>query len=214
MSVYPERRSGRLSGKWIAEVTHLGVRVRKRYDSKHEADHWADTTKLTGEAPLDDPGNQAVVAVNTPIYTPRSTTTSGQLRNKHIAPNGKSSPTTINHYKRRLPDEDLSPVKKLAGALQVFSSERGTMPMQYVQSFLLVAEEEGLGVTDYAQRAGASVSVMSRHLLDIGERDRYMKPGLGWVTARLNPMELRKKEYFVTDKGRALIHQFKRQLSD
>jgi hypothetical protein len=39
-----------------------------------------------------------------------------------------------------LPDEDLSAVKKLAGALRVFSNERGTMPMQYVQSFLLVAD--------------------------------------------------------------------------
>jgi hypothetical protein len=96
---------------------------------------------------------------------------------------------------------------------QVFSDERRTMPMQYVQSFLLVAEEEGLGATEYAQRADVSVSVMSRHLLDIGERDRYMEPGLGWVAFRLNPMELRKKEYFLTDKGRALVHQFKRQLS-
>jgi hypothetical protein len=33
-----------------------------------------------------------------------------------------------------------------------------------------------------------------------------------WVDYRNNPMELRKKEYFLTDKGRALIHQFKRQL--
>ena len=31
---------------------------------------------------------------------------------------------------------------------------------------------------------------------------------LGWVTFRLNPMELRKKEYFLTDMGRALVHQF------
>ena len=40
-----------------------------------------------------------------------------------------------------------------------------------------------------------------------------MEPGFGWVDYRDNPMELRKKEYFLTDKGRALIHQFKRQLS-
>jgi hypothetical protein len=28
-----------------------------------------------------------------------------------------------------------------------------------------------------------------------------------------NPLELRKKEYFLTHKGRSLIHEFKRQLS-
>jgi hypothetical protein len=38
MAVYPERRSNRLSGEWIAEVTHVGVRVRKRFDTKHETD--------------------------------------------------------------------------------------------------------------------------------------------------------------------------------
>jgi hypothetical protein len=40
-----------------------------------------------------------------------------------------------------------------------------------------------------------------------------MGPGFDWVNYRDNPMELRKKEYFLTDKGWMLIHQFKRQLS-
>ena len=42
MAVYPERRGGRLSGTWIAEVTHAGTRVRKRFPTKHEAQRWAD----------------------------------------------------------------------------------------------------------------------------------------------------------------------------
>lgn len=214
MSVYPERRSGRLSGKWIAEVTHIGVRVRKRFETKHEADRWADIIKATGAPPQDDPGKPALLAADTPPYASRSITPWDQPSKKHRAPNGKLSPAaTISYYKRGLPDEDLLAVKKLAGALQVFSNERGTMPMQYVESLLLVAEEEGLSVTDYAKRADVSVSVMSRHLLDIGKRNREMKPGFGWVDYRNNPMELRKKEYFLSDKGRALIHQFKRQLN-
>jgi DNA-binding MarR family transcriptional regulator len=73
-----------------------------------------------------------------------------------------------------------------------------------------VAEEEGLGVIDYAKRAGVSTSVMSRHLLDIGERDRYMEDGFGLVTYRPNPRELRKHEYFLTDRGRALVHKINR----
>jgi hypothetical protein len=122
---------------------------------------------------------------------------------------------------RGLPDDDVSTVKDLIGALDIFLDDAEkhdewrrtkTMPARYIKSFLLVAEEEGLGPTDYAKRANVAVSVMSRHLLDIGERDRYMKPGLGWVTCRLNPMELRKKQYWLTDKGRALVHKFKRQL--
>jgi hypothetical protein len=51
------------------------------------------------------------------------------------------------------------------------------MPAQYIQTFLLVAMEQGLSVRDYAERSDVSASVMSRHLLDIGERNRHMQPG-------------------------------------
>jgi DNA-binding MarR family transcriptional regulator len=53
---------------------------------------------------------------------------------------------------------------------------------------------------------------MSRHLLDIGERNRKMEAGFGLVTYRANPLELRKHEYMLTDKGRALLHQITRQM--
>lgn len=107
---------------------------------------------------------------------------------------------------------DRTAIKGLLGALEPFRAIRGAMPLQYVTAFLLVAEEEGLGVGDYAKRAGVSVSVMSRHLLDIGERNRNMTEGFGLVTYRSNPMELRKHEYMLTDKGRAILHQITRQL--
>jgi DNA-binding MarR family transcriptional regulator len=113
--------------------------------------------------------------------------------------------------KRTLPDSDKRAVRNLLGALEPFHSIRGTMPLQYVRAFLLVAAEEGLGVGDYAQRAGVSVSVMSRHLLDIGDRNRNREDGFGLVTYRSNPMELRKHEYMLTDRGRALAYQITRQ---
>jgi DNA-binding MarR family transcriptional regulator len=112
-----------------------------------------------------------------------------------------------------LNDAEKTAVKTLMGALEPFRAIRGTMPLQYVTAFLLVAEEEGLGVSDYARRAGVSLSVMSRHLLDIGERNRGMDEGFGLVTYRANPNELRKHEYMLTDKGRAVAHQILRQWS-
>ncbi|MHB8392435.1 MAG: hypothetical protein ACYDBH_23115, partial [Acidobacteriaceae bacterium] len=63
MAVYPENRSGRLTGKWIAEVTLHGERRRKRFDAKRDADRWADFTKLTGEPPI------AAVGGNKPAHT-------------------------------------------------------------------------------------------------------------------------------------------------
>lgn len=112
---------------------------------------------------------------------------------------------------KTLPDDDKKAVRNLLGALEPFRDLRATMPLQYVTAFLLVCHEEGLGVGDYATRASVSVSVMSRHLLDIGERNRHMQDGFGLVTYRANPMELRKHEYMLTDKGRALAHKILRQ---
>jgi DNA-binding MarR family transcriptional regulator len=92
-------------------------------------------------------------------------------------------------------------------ALEVFWDLRATMPLQYVRTFLLVALNEGKSVTEYATMTGVSKSVMSRHILDIGERDRYMEEGMGLVTYRPSPMELRRHEVYLTDKGRALLHR-------
>ncbi len=98
-------------------------------------------------------------------------------------------------------------MKQFLEAIQLFTQDRNTMPRQYVVAFLLVATDEGKGVVDYAKRAGVSMSVMSRHLLDIGERNRRMEKGFGLVTYRANPMELRKHEYALTPKGHALARK-------
>ncbi len=90
-------------------------------------------------------------------------------------------------------------LKGLRGSLEAFLSVRNTMPLQYVTTFLLVAMDEGKSVAEYATKAGVSQSVMSRHLLDIGERNRHMQKGFGFITYRPNPMELRKHVgFFVT----------------
>ena len=41
--------------------------------------------------------------------------------------------------------------------------------------------EEGKGVTEYANEAGVYKTIMTRHLLDLGSRDRYGNDGLGWI---------------------------------
>lgn len=51
MTTYPERRSGRLTGKWITEVTENGERRRKRFDTQSAGQRWEDHIKLTGAPP-------------------------------------------------------------------------------------------------------------------------------------------------------------------
>lgn len=113
---------------------------------------------------------------------------------------------------RKLEASDVQAIKSLLAALEVFRTIRPTMPLQYVVAFLLVAMEEGLSVSEYAERAGVSLSVMSRHLLDIGERNRHMEKGFGLIEYRPHPMELRKHEVFLTPRGKALVHQITRHL--
>jgi DNA-binding MarR family transcriptional regulator len=105
---------------------------------------------------------------------------------------------------------DTEEKKRLAAvlhALEPFRSIRHTLPMQYMYAFLLVALDEGLGVMEYAKQAGVAQSVMSRHLLDLGDRSRYGGPGYGLVTTRPDPLNLRRHRVTLTDKGWEVAHR-------
>jgi DNA-binding MarR family transcriptional regulator len=106
-----------------------------------------------------------------------------------------------------IPEDEKAAANALHSAIACFQQLEHTMPAQYIQTFLLVAMEQGLSVRDYAERSDVSASVMSRHLLDIGERNRHMQPGWGLVTYRPNPLELRKLEHWLTPKGRCSYTQ-------
>ncbi len=114
--------------------------------------------------------------------------------------------------RQSMPDEEKDELRKLLHAIEIMEELRKTMPLRYVKAFLLVALEEGEGVTEYAKQAGVALGVMSRHLLDIGDRNRHMKAGFGLVTQRTDPLELRKHQVMLTDKGKALAHRLARVL--
>jgi DNA-binding MarR family transcriptional regulator len=103
-------------------------------------------------------------------------------------------------------------VKGLWGVLNAFVTSvkakgHKSPPVAYLTTFMLVASEPGLSVDEYAARAKRSKSTMSRHLLDIGDRNRDGHPGLGLVTSRPNPTNRRQVEYMLTPRGRALATQ-------
>lgn len=92
-------------------------------------------------------------------------------------------------------------------ALEAFTEDRHTMPLQYVISFLRVAADEGQGSVEYAKRAGISPTVMTRHLLDIGERNRNREEGFGWISQERDKFDLRRHAAKVTPVGRTLLHK-------
>jgi hypothetical protein len=66
--------------------------------------------------------------------------------------------------------------------IRLFISETNrAIPITYMDTILMVACNKSKSVSEYAEMAGVSKSVMSRYLLGIGD---YTKPGLGWVAAR------------------------------
>jgi DNA-binding MarR family transcriptional regulator len=69
-------------------------------------------------------------------------------------------------------------------------------------SFLLVVEHEGKGVTEYAELAEVAPTVMTRHLLDIGARDRRGEEGFGWITQERDKKDLRRQHATLTPEGR------------
>jgi hypothetical protein len=75
--------------------------------------------------------------------------------------------------KQSYTEEEKEAFRSLLAALEPFRQIRPTMPLQCVVAFLMSAIYEGEGVTELARRAGVSQSVMSRHPLDIGPRNRY-----------------------------------------
>jgi DNA-binding MarR family transcriptional regulator len=79
------------------------------------------------------------------------------------------------------------------------------MPIQNLITFLRVGMEEGKGVTEYADGAGLATTIMTRHLQDIGDRDRYGDDGLGLIYQARDRQDLRINRAWVTTKGAKLI---------
>ena len=112
---------------------------------------------------------------------------------------------------KTMPDNERRAVLRQLNIIEMFRELRTTMPLQYIHTFLLVASEEGCSVGYYATKAQVSPSVMSRHILDIGERNRDRDPGFGLVQTKPNMENLREHVVFLSPKGKALISRLARQ---
>lgn len=102
----------------------------------------------------------------------------------------------------------LRKVDRVLSAIRAASSS--SVPVQLVHTFILVAENEGAGVVELSEKAGATKGTMSRHLLDLSDRLRSGEPGYGLLQRTPDPTNLRSVSYTLTSKGKLL----KRQIED
>ena len=103
-------------------------------------------------------------------------------------------------------DKDLSAAKKVDLLLRQFrTSIDPNIPAQMLQTFMTVAMNEGKSLTEIAALCSSNISTASRHLLELGARNRRMEPGYGLVDRTTEPMNLRQNAYTLTAKGRLLL---------
>jgi DNA-binding MarR family transcriptional regulator len=113
----------------------------------------------------------------------------------------------MSSFKHSLPDNEKMVLASLLKALKPFRELDPTMPLQYVTAFLQVAVKEGQTVSEYARLLGTSQSLMTRHLADLGEINRYHEAGFDLVEAKTDPMDRRNKRNQLTAKGQRLVGQ-------
>ena len=113
----------------------------------------------------------------------------------------------MSSLKQSVPDDEKAVLGSLLKALKPFRELNSTMPLQYVTAFLQVAIAEGRTVTEYAKILGTSQSLMTRHLADLGEINRYHEAGYDLVQAKTDPMDRRNKRNHLTAKGQRLVGQ-------
>lgn len=106
----------------------------------------------------------------------------------------------------------LKKLDRLFGGIRSAISE--AIPLQVAHTFILVCRNEGIGVTDLADKAGASKGTMSRHLLDLSVSLRNGDEGYGLLQRTQDPANLRSVIYTLTPKGRLLKNQLVDILED
>ena len=104
-------------------------------------------------------------------------------------------------------DISMNMVRRLLHVLDSFRRVRQTLPVHLVTALLRVAADAGKSVNHYGRESGVSLSVMSRHLLDLGTEFRNGEQGLGLIEKRRSPTSLREYEVYLTPKGRKVVKE-------
>lgn len=103
-------------------------------------------------------------------------------------------------------EQEIKAVTKVDRLLGEFrSSIDPNIPAQMLQTFMAVAMNEGKSLTEYAELVSANLSTASRHMLELGDRNRRLEAGYGLVVRTPDPMNLRQNAYTLSRKGKLLL---------
>jgi DNA-binding MarR family transcriptional regulator len=100
---------------------------------------------------------------------------------------------------------------KLQKALTELTSIDPEFPIQWALVFLAIANNEGAALKDIAEETGISMSVMSRTIGALSNARRMGKP-YGIVIVKMAKDDRRRKELFLSAKGKRLLEKLKKAL--
>jgi hypothetical protein len=104
----------------------------------------------------------------------------------------------------RLERKALDMIKDLLGSIIEVSPH---MPVQQASAIILVALNEGSSMKELTELAGVKQSTMSRHLIDLGRRNRRMEQGYQVIECRQDDFDMRKNRYNLTPKGHTVVNK-------
>ena len=102
----------------------------------------------------------------------------------------------------------LNQLQKVLNELTTIDAE---FPLQWAIVFLCIAQDEGASLKDVSDHTGISMSVMSRTVGALSNYRRMGKP-YGIVTVKMAKDDRRRKELFLSAKGKRLIGKLQKSL--
>ena len=89
------------------------------------------------------------------------------------------------------------------------------MRMTIVRMFLIVAQEDGLTVSELAKRCSVRKNIASRYLSDLGPVDRHGRPGLALITMVQRVYgDRRQRHVYLTERGLEITRQIQIALTE
>jgi DNA-binding MarR family transcriptional regulator len=107
-------------------------------------------------------------------------------------------------------NNDKKALQALLWSLKPLVNLRASIPLPFATTFLMVALDEGKSINSYAQDMGVSRFAMWRNVRNISERAKAGSPGLGLVTIEPDPIHKRRKQVYLSAKGRSLANDILR----
>jgi DNA-binding MarR family transcriptional regulator len=107
-------------------------------------------------------------------------------------------------------DNEQLALAKCLSLIEAFRAIRRIMPLQHAYAFLVVALDEGQGVSEYAKRAGVTQPVMTRILFSLGSSSQGRAPGYGLVQQVIDPKDSRRTQTFLSGNGKVLMREIVR----